>query len=146
MSLLCLFFLTTGCEKSTSSTSSRSSANLRAGSPTIRPEDKFYDVSVKNRNIWVVGYYGAILHFKDGGKTWSRQNAGVSNSLLGVDFVNENEGWAVGGFGMIIHTKDGGVKWERQQSSAPNEMLVKSSSSTIGKELSREVKLWEEIL
>ena len=130
VSLLCLFFLNTGCEKSTEK-STKAEAILRitskeADDPTIRFQDKFYDVSVRDKgNVWIVGYYGAILHSNDGGKHWSRQNSGASNSLLGVDFVNDREGWAVGELGTILHTKDGGAKWEKQQSPVPNERLLK---------------------
>ena len=81
--------------------------------PPITFGDKFYDVSAPNKDhVWVVGYFGAITHSSDGGKTWSRQQAGTVQALTGVSFVNTKEGWIVGDQGTILHTKDGGGKWE----------------------------------
>jgi photosystem II stability/assembly factor-like uncharacterized protein len=123
--LVCLSFLNGGCEKS-GRTGNLSSANPKAGSPTIHFQDKLYDVSVADKgNVWVVGYYGAIFHSNDGGKSWSRQNSETSDSLLGVDFVTDHQGWVVGESGMILHTKDGGTKWEKQLSPVPDERLLK---------------------
>ena len=36
------------------------------------------------------------------------------NTLLGVDFPDEEHGWAVGEYGFILHTSDGGVTWLEQ--------------------------------
>jgi photosystem II stability/assembly factor-like uncharacterized protein len=89
-------FLNTGCEKS-SNVGSRSPAATKAGGPAVHFQDKYYDVSMGDKgNVWIVGYYGAILRSSDGGKNWTRQDSGTSSSLLGVDFVNDREGWAVG--------------------------------------------------
>jgi hypothetical protein len=107
MGLVCLFFWNIGCDKSGKG-GSHSSAAPKGGVPAITLGDKFYDVSVGGKgNVWVVGDYGAILHSSDGGKTWSRQDSGISDSLLGVGFVNEREGWAVGELGVILHTLGG---------------------------------------
>jgi photosystem II stability/assembly factor-like uncharacterized protein len=125
ISLVCLFPWNIGCNKS-SKVESHSSAAPKGSVPAITFGDKFYDVSAGGKgNVWVVGYYGAIVHSNDGGKIWSRQDSGSSNSLLGVAFVNEREGWVVGELGVILHTKDGGVKWENQQSPVPDQRLLK---------------------
>ncbi|MFH0726495.1 MAG: YCF48-related protein [Pseudomonadota bacterium] len=64
---------------------------------------KEYDVAVSDdENIRAVGYFGAIVHSSDGGKTWIRQQAGTATSLTGVSFVNDKEGWAVGDAGKIL--------------------------------------------
>ena len=114
MSLLCLFFLCPACNQKTNEAGNHSKA--KTVSSAIHSQDKFYDVAVAdNGNVWIVGEFGKVVHSADGGKTWVRQTSGTTNSLLGVDFVNDREGWAVGAWGIIIHTKDGGEKWEKQE-------------------------------
>jgi photosystem II stability/assembly factor-like uncharacterized protein len=83
------------------------------------------DVSFINSSVgWAVGdphwhqakktYVGTIIKTVDGGNKWVPQNAGVSQTLRGVCFVDENNGWAVGLRGVILHTNDGGNHWVRQ--------------------------------
>ena len=99
---------------------------FRGASPQgpIVLQDKFYDIAVLKDAIWVVGYYGKIVYSKDGGKTWTVQQSGTKNSLLGVSFVNGKQGWAVGESGTIICTKDGGLTWKKQTSPATSERLL----------------------
>ena len=47
---------------------------------------------------------------------WELQDAGVTNTLLDVKFVNDTHGWAVGEGGVIIATTDGGKTWNSQSS------------------------------
>ncbi len=49
---------------------------------------------------------------------WAVERAG-GKTLLGVYFLDENEGWAVGGGGTILHTTNGGTTWEQQISPSP---------------------------
>lgn len=93
--------------------------------PAITFGDKFYDVTLQNQHLWVVGYFGTIVHSPDRGKTWERQNAGTNASLLSVSFVNENIGWIVGDQALILHTQDGGATWGPQKSPVPAEKLLK---------------------
>lgn len=123
--LLCFSLLKTGCDRSNKALSQSSTAAQR-GVTTITFGDNFYDVSATNKgNVWVVGYYGAILHSNDGGKHWARQNSGGTSSLLGIYFLNDRMGWAVGELGTILHTKDGGATWEKQQSPVLDQRLLK---------------------
>jgi photosystem II stability/assembly factor-like uncharacterized protein len=59
-------------------------------------------------------YVGTILVTTDGGIAWVEQEAGVAETLRGVDFVDAHVGWAVGAGGTILHTTDGGGHWARQ--------------------------------
>ena len=94
--------------------------------PAITFGDKFYDVAAPDeRQIWAVGYFGAITHSPDGGNSWSRQQAGTTQSFTGVSFVNVKEGWIVGDQGTILHTQDGGGHWEKQKSPVPDQKLLK---------------------
>lgn len=95
------------------------------GRPAITFGDKFYDVALQGQKAWAVGYFGAIVHSRDGGSTWQRQNAGTVASLLSVSFVNEKVGWIVGDQALILHTWDGGVTWTAQKSPAAAEKLLK---------------------
>jgi photosystem II stability/assembly factor-like uncharacterized protein len=62
------------------------------------------------RHGWVVGTNGAILHTRDGGVTWSKQNP-TANTLESVAFSDTADGWAVGQGGVILGTHDGGASW-----------------------------------
>ena len=54
-----------------------------------------------------------IIHTKDGGKTWHRQNSGVfGKPLRKVYFRSMLEGWCVGEEGVLVHTSDGGNTWK----------------------------------
>ena len=68
---------------------------------------------------WVCGRWGVVLHTADGGKTWTLQSSGIENTLASIYFVDPQNGWAVGNGGTIIHTTDGGKTWEKQKSPVP---------------------------
>lgn len=51
---------------------------------------------------------GVVLATSNGGATWTEQNAGTSNPLLGVAFADVSHGWAVGWGGTILATTTGG--------------------------------------
>jgi photosystem II stability/assembly factor-like uncharacterized protein len=87
--------------------------------------DKFYDVATQQENIWVVGYFGKIVHSADAGRTWAVQKSDTVNSLFGVSFVDDKTGWVVGEAGAILHTKDGGTTWQKQTSPITTERLLK---------------------
>lgn len=94
--------------------------------PPVTFGDKFYDVAAADsRHIWIVGYFGAIIHSSDGGKTFVRQQANTFNALTGVSFINPKEGWAVGDQGTILHTSDGGNTWDNQKSPVTDQKLLK---------------------
>jgi photosystem II stability/assembly factor-like uncharacterized protein len=82
-------------------------------------EDLFSVTFPNEKDGWVCGRLGAILHSSDGGKTWVRQNSGVNFTLTSIHFVDIQNGWAVGDEGTIIHTSDGGKTWEKQKSPVP---------------------------
>ncbi len=90
----------------------------------VQGEQKIYDdlfsASFPNeKEGWVSGRWGCILHTVDGGKTWSRLNSGTDLTLSSIFFVDSNNGWTVGEEGVILHTADGGKAWEKQKSPVP---------------------------
>ena len=60
---------------------------------------------------WAVGNAGTILHTKDQGITWTAQNAGTSENLNAVDFINDSTGVVVGENGFMAKTIDSGKTW-----------------------------------
>jgi len=81
--------------------------------------DLFSVTFPNEKDGWVCGRLGSIIHTSDGGKTWVRQNSGVNFTLTSIHFVDTQNGWAVGDEGTIIHTSDGGKTWEKQKSPVP---------------------------
>jgi photosystem II stability/assembly factor-like uncharacterized protein len=71
------------------------------------------------REGWVCGRWGTILHTADDGSTWAHQSSGTDYTLSSISFVDTQTGWAVGDGGTILHTKDGGKRWTKQKSPVP---------------------------
>lgn len=74
---------------------------------------------VSEREIWVVGARGLVLHSLDFGETWTETylNSGSEKPWLSdVKFINKNQGWIVGQNGAIFSTNDGGHNWNLELS------------------------------
>jgi photosystem II stability/assembly factor-like uncharacterized protein len=122
---LILIIVLTGCKK-TDSTEIDQAHTSGFHAQVIKHTDKLYDVATAgDGKVWIVGYFGSIFYSEDRGLHWSRKDAGVKESLLGVYFLNEKKGWIVGDQGIILHTGDGGETWERQKSPVTDEKLLK---------------------
>lgn len=81
--------------------------------PTAVAEN-FYGVTILDDHAWIVGYYGAILHSKDRGATWTIQQSPTRSALYRPQFLDLNRGWIVGSFGTLLRTEDGGDSWRVQ--------------------------------
>jgi photosystem II stability/assembly factor-like uncharacterized protein len=77
-------------------------------------QENFYGVQILDSQVWVVGYYGTILHSKDKGLTWEIQQSPTRNSLFQVRFLNGEKGWISGSYGTMLDTTDGGKNWGAQ--------------------------------
>ena len=66
---------------------------------------------IDNRNVWMAGNDGVILHSTDGGITWQPGKFKEYN-YYSIMFLNSNEGFIAGENGIIIHTDDGGSSWK----------------------------------
>lgn len=91
----------------------------------IAQDPALYDVRfVDDKNGWVVGEFGKILHTSDGGKTWTeQQNTLVGGEIVdaldlptfyGIDCLNAQDCVTVGLDGKIAATSDGGKTWAFQ--------------------------------
>ncbi len=60
---------------------------------------------------WMVGELGRIFHTTDGGKTWTRQDAGTKRPLLALACLDSQTAWVAGTLGMMYRTTDGGKTW-----------------------------------
>lgn len=90
--LIALVFAGTGCKQS----DTRGHTAVPKGPPSITFFDRFYDIAVSGEQIWLVGYFGKIVHSSDGGTTWMAQTSGTSRALLGICMVDDKKGWAAG--------------------------------------------------
>ncbi len=97
------------------------SAPSPSNAPVIR--DNLYDVAIQKQLVWIVGYYGTILHSRDRGLTWVRQRSGTTEALYRVVFRGEKWGWACGSYGTLLHTEDGGETWQRQSTPVDEQLL-----------------------
>ncbi len=80
-------------------------------------------------NVYAVGDEGTILH-NQGGRSWSPEDAGSSQTLWSVWGSSASDVYAVGGNGVIVHSADGST-WSRQKSGGRTELLgVWSASAT----------------
>lgn len=63
---------------------------------------------------WITGGTpsGVLYHTIDGGKTWRKQETGISRSIGSVFYLNSKIGWLLAGE-EIYRTLDGGKKWEK---------------------------------
>jgi len=78
---------------------------------------------IDDKNGWIVGAGGAILHTTDAGESWKRQDSGTSLMLYHVDFRNKRQGIAVGERGTILATENGGETWSKVSSPARATLL-----------------------
>jgi len=65
-----------------------------------------------NKQVWITGDYGTLLYSPDEGKTWKKNNVGITRvEYRGIVFVNENEGILIGENGFMRYTEDAGTTW-----------------------------------
>lgn len=87
----------------------------------------------ENNPVYTDEAESIILHTKDGGKNWIKQNSGVyGKPLHKVFFRNESDGWCVGDGGVVIHTTDGGNTWQRIETGTKNDLNSLYLSEKIG--------------
>lgn len=85
--------------------------------------DNFYGLEIRGDLIWIVGYYGTILHSRDRGLTWQIQSSGTREALYRVVFFDDQRGWISGSYGTILHTQDGGGHWQIQPTPTEEHLL-----------------------
>jgi photosystem II stability/assembly factor-like uncharacterized protein len=89
----------------------------------IAQDPALYDIKfIDDKNGWIVGEFGKILHTTDGGATWKEQQQSlvgeaVADALdlptfFGVDCTSAKDCTTVGLDGKIASTTDGGGTWK----------------------------------
>lgn len=86
-------------------------------------QENFYGVQILESQVWVVGYYGTILHSKDRGLTWEIRPSPVRNALFRVRFSSPQKGWIAGSYGTLLHTTDSGKSWNVQPSGTTEQLF-----------------------
>ena len=73
------------------------------------------DVWFNDRSTgWMVGVRGLVYRSGDGGRTWQRQESGVTAKLSTVQFVDDRIGWiGEAAKPAVLKTTDGGASWRR---------------------------------
>lgn len=68
--LIVLALCGSGCGKSKPA----KETGVASAAPPITRGDRLYDICTVDKDIWVVGYFGKVVHSGDGGKTWQTRN------------------------------------------------------------------------
>ena len=69
-------------------------------------------------NGWAAGPKGAILHTRDGGKSWQKQQASVGRDLRRIAIINKDVVWILGD-DTLLRTLDSGDHWTLQEIPVP---------------------------
>ncbi len=64
-----------------------------------------------------------ILHTTNGGTSWTTQNPNFDGSILGIQFVDANNGWGTSNFGGVARTTNSGTNWIPKSSSVTTNTL-----------------------
>lgn len=63
--------------------------------------DLLFDLSLNEKQGWLVGLAGTIMHTNDGGQTWQREKSPTKADLTNIFFLNPHQGW-IGGEQLTI--------------------------------------------
>lgn len=77
-----------------------------------------------DREGWMVGELGRILHTSDGGTTWERQDAGTKRPFLAVTCLDPRTAWIAGKEGIVYATRDGGATWTQLQTGSNRHLFT----------------------
>ena len=86
-------------------------------------QENFYGVQILDSQVWVVGYYGTILHSKDRGLTWEIRQSPTRNALFRVRFASPKRGWISGSYGTLLYTVDSGKNWSTQPTGTTEQLF-----------------------
>ncbi|MBT8339853.1 MAG: hypothetical protein HKP58_01670 [Desulfatitalea sp.] len=89
---------------------------MKAGlKDTVTFRDKFYAAATVGNQVWMVGYFGTILHFDGDAARFQKQESHTRLPLFGVSFTDEKIGYIVGMQGIVLKTIDGGRTWTKMK-------------------------------
>ena len=75
---------------------------------------------VDSKRGWVAGDGGVVMRTKDGGRSWSPQGFGTTDSVNDIYFRDKEDGYLLAG-NQIFVTEDGGETWRLSLKSLPVE-------------------------
>ena len=79
----------------------------------LAAEDHRLIVAPGQKHVWRVGEGGSIARSTDGGKTWKKQNSGVTVDLTSGSATSDKVAWVAGKSGTLLLTTDGGKHWKQ---------------------------------
>jgi photosystem II stability/assembly factor-like uncharacterized protein len=76
-----------------------------------------YRIVAPSQNLaYICGASGIVLKLNLATDALTLANPPVTETLRGINFIDENVGFAVGSFGLVFKTKDAGATWSREKS------------------------------
>jgi photosystem II stability/assembly factor-like uncharacterized protein len=76
-----------------------------------------YRIVAPSQNLaYICGASGIVLKLNLATDGLTLANPPVTETLRGINFIDENVGFAVGSFGLVFKTKDAGATWSREKS------------------------------
>lgn len=107
--------------------------------PMFERRDHLYGLAIaQEKNVWVVGSDGKILHTDEAGAGWhwTAQKAGVETNLQAVAAWDKQHAVAVGNNGLALVSADGGASWvnvEAPKSAVANKLVrVRAEAEGLG--------------
>ena len=79
----------------------------------LAAEDHRVIVAPGQKHVWRLGEGGSIARSTDGGKTWKKQNSGVTVDLTSGSATSDKVAWVAGRSGTLLLTTDGGKHWKQ---------------------------------
>lgn len=79
--------------------------------------DNFFDVwPTGPQRAFIAGARGKLLLTEDGGKHFTRIDAGTDLAIFGIQMTDAQNGYLCGQDGLVMRTRDGGKSWEKLNS------------------------------
>ncbi len=86
-----------------------------------------------DKDAWVVGELGRIYHTTDGGRTFSRSEAGTRVAFLDVACLTDGTVVLIGQKGLAMRSRDQGQTWEKLETGTKRDLLsVDFSTPQVG--------------
>ncbi len=104
---------------------------------TLKPaeirQNLFSTCFVNDREGWVVGELGRVLHTTDGGETFTRSDTGTRLAILSVACVPDGSVVVTGQYGLALRSRDGGATWQKLTTGTERNLLsVAFASAEVG--------------
>jgi photosystem II stability/assembly factor-like uncharacterized protein len=86
-------------------------------------QNLFSTCVASEKDGWVVGELGRIYHTTDGGKTFSRSDAGTKAAFLSVACLSDGTVVVTGQKGLAMRSRDQGKSWEKVDTGVKRDLL-----------------------